>query len=91
MDRYFGRYMQRLGISRAQFLGLGRKHPEHEGEDFCMTALALRLASFSNGVSKLHGVVSRQMWNGIWEGVPESEVPIGHVTNGEHFPKLGFA
>jgi starch phosphorylase len=50
-----------------------------------MTVLALRLACFSNGVSKLHGEVSRRMWNNIWGGVPESEVPIGHVTNGVHF------
>jgi glycogen phosphorylase len=54
-------------------------------EDFCMTVLALRLASFSNGVSQLHGNVTRRMWNELWKGVPESEVPIGHVTNGVHF------
>ena len=85
MDHYFERYLQRLKITRAEFLGLGRSHPQNESEDFCMTVLALRLASFSNGVSRLHGAVSRQMWNHIWEGVPESEVPIGHVTNGVHF------
>ena len=50
-----------------------------------MTVLALRLAAFSNGVSKLHGEVSRTMWNPIWKVLPESEVPIGHVTNGVHF------
>jgi len=85
MSHYFSRYVQRLGISHKEFLGMGRSHPENEGEDFCMTVLALRLASFSNGVSRLHGVVSRRMWNHIWEGVPEAEVPIGHVTNGVHF------
>ena len=85
IDRYFGRYMQRLGLTRNQFLALGRQNAKNDGEDFCMTVLALRLASFSNGVSKLHGAVSRRMWNGIWEGVPEAEVPIGHVTNGVHF------
>ena len=85
MDRYFGRYMQRLGLNRGQFLALGRQHPGNDGEDFCMTVLALRLASFSNGVSKLHGAVSRRMWNSIWEAIPEAEVPIGHVTNGVHF------
>ena len=52
---------------------------------FCMTVLALRLAASSNGVSKLHGEVSRRMWQGIWPGVPVDEVPIGHVTNGVHF------
>jgi starch phosphorylase len=61
MDRYFSEHIRRLGISRSDFLALGRKHPENDSEDFCMTALALRLAASSNGVSKLHGNVSRQM------------------------------
>jgi starch phosphorylase len=85
IERYFEKYIQRLGISPVEFLGLGRQNPANNSEDFCMTVLALRLACFSNGVSKLHGEVSRRMWNSIWEGVPESEVPIGHVTNGVHF------
>jgi starch phosphorylase len=85
MDRYFSTVVRRLGISRSEFLGLGRKNPGNDVEDFCMTVLALRLASFSNGVSQLHGNVTRRMWNEIWKGVPESEVPIGHVTNGVHF------
>jgi glycogen phosphorylase len=85
MDRYFSRVIPRLGISHSEFLGLGRKGPQNEAEDFCMTVLALRLASFSNGVSRLHGSVTRRMWNQIWKGVPEAEVPIGHVTNGVHF------
>ncbi len=50
-----------------------------------MTVLALRMASASNGVSALHGKVSRNMWRSIWPGVPEDEIPIGHVTNGVHF------
>ena len=73
------------GISRAEFLGLGRENPADEGEQFCMTVLALRMAAFRNGVSKLHGQVTRQMWQGLWPGVPEDEIPIGHVTNGVHF------
>jgi starch phosphorylase len=85
MDRYFSTVIRRLGISHSEFLGLGRKDPSNDAEDFCMTVLALRLASFSNGVSRLHGSVTRRMWNQIWKGVPESEVPIGHVTNGVHF------
>jgi starch phosphorylase len=85
MDRYFADFPRRLGISRSEFLGLGRQDPADQGEDFCMTVLALRLASFSNGVSKLHGSVSRRMWNRIWADLPEQEVPIGHVTNGVHF------
>lgn len=85
MDRYFSEYIRRMGISRCDFLALGRKHPENDSEDFCMTVLALRLASFSNGVSALHGSVSRKMWNEIWNGLPEPEIPIGHITNGVHF------
>ncbi len=85
MDRYFSDYYPRLGLSRDEFLGLGRRNPFDPGESFCMTILALRLASFSNGVSKLHGQVGRRMWQGIWPGVPVDEVPIGHVTNGVHF------
>jgi starch phosphorylase len=85
IDRYFREFMQVLRISRFEFLALGRQDPANEAEDFCMTVLALRLASHSNGVSRLHGAVSRQMWNRIWTDVPEEEVPIGHVTNGVHF------
>ncbi|HLK62012.1 MAG TPA: alpha-glucan family phosphorylase [Bryobacteraceae bacterium] len=85
MDHYFGEYIGRLGLSRTDFLALGRQDPANDSEQFCMTVLALRMAATSNGVSALHGKVSRQMWNKIWPGVPEDEVPIGHVTNGVHF------
>jgi starch phosphorylase len=85
MARYLGDYVKCFGISWEEFLGLGRRNPAATHEEFCMTALALRLASFSNGVSKLHGEVSRQMWADLWPGLPVDEVPIGHVTNGVHF------
>jgi glycogen phosphorylase len=85
IDRYFGDYATRLGLSREAFLALGRRGPNDQGE-FCMTVLALRLASYSNGVSKLHGSVSRQMWQVLWPGLPTEEVPIQHITNGVHFP-----
>jgi starch phosphorylase len=85
MDRYFGDYINRLGIGRGEFLALGRQNPANDAEEFCMTVLALRMAASSNGVSALHGKVSRKMWKSIWPGVPEDEVPIGHVTNGVHF------
>ena len=85
MDRYFGDYIDRLGIGRGDFLALGRQNPANDAEQFCMTVLALRMAASRNGVSKLHGEVSRKMWKSIWPGVPEDEVPIGHVTNGVHF------
>ncbi len=85
MERYFSAYSEHLGISHSEFIGLGRQNVSNNSEDFCMTVLALRLASFSNGVSRLHGQVSRGMWKQIWAGVPEEEVPIGYVTNGVHF------
>lgn len=85
MEYFLGAAFRRLGIKRNEFLALGRQNPANENEDFCMTVLALRMAAFSNAVSKLHGSVSRRMWNNIWPGLPEDEVPIGHVTNGVHF------
>ena len=85
LDRYLGHYIRRLGLTPEEFYGLGRQNPGASDEDFCMTVLALRMASASNGVSKLHGEVSRGMWKAIWPGVPEDEIPIGHVTNGVHF------
>jgi starch phosphorylase len=85
MERYFGEYRQALGLSRKGFLGLGKRNPEDENEPFCMTILALKRAAFSNGVSALHGQVSRGMWQSVWPAIPTEETPIGHVTNGVHF------
>lgn len=85
IERYLGDYAQRLGLTIGEFLGLGRQNPANDAEEFCMTVLALRMAAHSNGVSKLHGKVSRDMWKGLWPGVPVDEIPIGHVTNGVHF------
>ncbi len=85
IDRYFTEYYRALGVDRHDFLALGRRNAGDQNEQFCMTVLAMRMAASSNGVSKLHGEVSRRMWQGIWPGVPVAEVPIGHVTNGVHF------
>ena len=85
MNRYFADYARALGLSRQDFLALGRQNPADGGGPFCMTVLALRLTAHSNGVSRLHGEVSRRMWQGLWPGVPEDEIPIDHVTNGVHF------
>ncbi|MBW7958154.1 MAG: alpha-glucan family phosphorylase [Candidatus Promineofilum sp.] len=85
MDKYFYGYWGQLGISRERFLALGR-HEESWGEAFNMTVLALRLAGQYNGVSKLHGEVSRQMWQRVWPELAESEVPITSITNGIHVP-----
>jgi starch phosphorylase len=84
MDRYFGAYREELGLSRDEFLALGREEPRDGLEYFCMTVLALKLAAKANGVARLHGAVSRSMWKRVYPGVPVNEVPIGSVTNGVH-------
>jgi starch phosphorylase len=84
IDQYFHDYVATLGISLHDFLAMGRQNPANDAESFCMTILALRLASYCNGVSDLHGEVTRMMWRGIWPGVPANEIPIGSVTNGVH-------
>ena len=83
IERYFYNYWPQLGIGRDQFLDLAR-HDTAWGPRFSMTVLALRLSAFHNGVSELHGRVSRHMWTFLWPGVPEQEIPIGHITNGVH-------
>jgi starch phosphorylase len=84
MDRYFGGYYQKLGLGRDEFLGLGRQNPADRNEPFSMAILAIRLSNSTNGVSRLHGRVSRRMWAGLWPGIPADEVPITSVTNGIH-------
>ncbi len=84
MDKYFSDYLPSLGISKDEFLGLGRADSTDEKESFKMPILALRLSAYRNGVSKLHGQVSRKMWVGLWPGVPADEVPITSITNGIH-------
>ncbi|MCX7983820.1 MAG: alpha-glucan family phosphorylase [Bacteroidetes bacterium] len=86
VEKYFSKYVQSLGISMREFLGLGRENPQNDGESFCMTILALRMSGRSNGVSKLHGKVSRAMWKNVWPNVPEDEIPITSITNAVHGP-----
>jgi len=84
MDKYFGSYFPHLGINRSQFLALGRMLPDDENESFKMPVLALKLSAYANGVSQLHGQVSREVWGNLWPGVPTDEVPIKAITNGIH-------
>jgi starch phosphorylase len=84
MDRYFAAYSGQLGLGRDAFLGLGRQNPSDPNEPFSMAVLALRLSGAANGVSVLHGRVSRRMWTGLWPGVPVNDLPIGSITNGVH-------
>ena len=85
MEKYFQAYWPALGLDRDTFLQLGI-HPEQPHAGFNMTAFALRLAAFCNGVSRRHGQVSRRMWQSLWPQASESQVPIDHVTNGVHVP-----
>jgi starch phosphorylase len=84
VERYLSMHFDRLGIDRDRFMGLGRSNPYDDGEPFSMAVLALRTSQQANGVSRLHGEVAREMWQGIWPGVPPQETPIAHVTNGVH-------
>ncbi|MHC4792110.1 MAG: alpha-glucan family phosphorylase, partial [Planctomycetota bacterium] len=84
MDKYFGSYFPHLGINRKQFLSLGRIFNDDDDEPFKMPILAMRLSNYKNGVSKLHGQVSRQMWSCLWPGLPVNDVPITSVSNGIH-------
>jgi len=84
MDKYFENYLPKLGLDRKQFLTLGRILSDDDNEPFKMPILALRMSSYINGVSKLHGQVSREMWSGLWPGTPVNEVPIISITNGVH-------
>jgi len=84
VERYFAGYRNELGLSREGLLALGREEGAAGNAGFNMAALALRTAAFANAVSRLHGEVSRRILGPYFPGVPEHEVPIGHVTNGAH-------
>ncbi len=84
MEEYFKDYFHSVGLSKEEFLNLGQQVSFNKEEDFSMTVLGLKMTSYHNGVSKLHGEVSRKMWQKVWQNFPEEEIPIGHVTNGIH-------
>ncbi len=83
---YFDEYVLGLGISWSELLALGRRDPQDENEPFNMAWLAMRGCSWVNGVSLLHGAVSRRLFAGLFPRWPEEEVPVDHVTNGVHVP-----
>ncbi|MGH9181542.1 MAG: alpha-glucan family phosphorylase, partial [Acidimicrobiales bacterium] len=84
MERYLGRWARECGLSQDQLMELGHAPGEHAGAPFNMAVMALRLTGRANGVSKLHGQVSRKMFAPLWPGFEDEEVPIGSVTNGVH-------
>ncbi len=83
MDKYFSLYYPLLGTDRNTVLSLGASPRDPPGL-FNMTACAIRLSAFSNGVSRRHGEVAREMWSGIFPGTDAASVPIRHITNGVH-------
>jgi starch phosphorylase len=83
IDKYFPRWHKDLRINRNEFLNLARQD-QSWGPTFSMTVLALNMSGKYNGVSELHGQVSRDMWRWLWPDEPTDEVPITHVTNGIH-------
>ena len=87
INRYLGEYAEKkLGITRKELLSMGRKDPENENENFNMAFLAVRSCGAVNGVSQLHGEVSRHLFGQLFPKWSEKEVPVGYVTNGVHVP-----
>ncbi|MCK5125335.1 MAG: alpha-glucan family phosphorylase [candidate division Zixibacteria bacterium] len=84
IDKYLSGMANSLGISFDQLMDLGHMIPGNSKEPFSMTVGALRLSAFANGVSKLHGEISRGMWRHVWKGFPVEDVPIDSITNGVH-------
>lgn len=89
IDKYFPMFhdfLSRTGLSLQQLLALGRKNADDPSEAFNMAYLAMRGCARSNGVSRLHGKVSRQLFSSLYPHWPVNEVPVSHVTNGVHVP-----
>ena len=84
VENYCRDYLSALDVSAEKFLGLGRKNPADINSEFSPALVALRFSTMSNGVSQLHGHVSRNMWKGLWHNLPVHEVPIKAITNGIH-------
>ncbi len=87
IEQYLGRYAERmLGIPLRQLLALGRQNPDDPAEPFNMAYLAIRGSGAVNAVSRLHGKVSRDLFQNLFPHWPRDDVPVGHVTNGVHMP-----
>ena len=85
-SKYMGGYADMLGITWDEFIGMGRMNPDDHSERFCMSTFACNTSQEVNGVSWLHGEVSKKMFSGIWQGYYPEESHVGYVTNGVHFP-----
>lgn len=82
--KYFKQYWESVKISENEFMDLGKEIDPHGYQIFSLTVLALKLAGRANGVSELHGHVSRKLWQKVWEQLPAEQNPITHITNGIH-------
>ena len=82
--KYFDKFWTKLGITKDKFLELGMKPNDKEKNTFNMGILALKISGRKNGVSKLHGAVSRELFSDVWPVIPSNETPIDYVTNGVH-------
>ena len=92
IEQYLGGYAEKkLGISLHDLLALGRQNPDDSSESFNMAYLAIRGSGAVNGVSRLHGQVSRHLFAPLFPHWPTDEVPVGHVTNGVHMPSWDSA
>ena len=89
--KYMGGYADRLKISWDEFIGMGRSNPDDHNEKFCMSTFACNTCQEVNGVSWLHGEVSKKMFAPIWRGYYPEESHVGYVTNGVHFPTWAAA
>jgi glycogen phosphorylase len=83
MKKYFGNFAKEIGLPFDELMSFGQTRVD-PNDPFSMTILALRMSRHANGVSKLHGEVSRALWRDVWSGVPVEEVPITSITNGIH-------
>ena len=84
--KYMSGYAQQLGISWDELMDMGRTNPGDHNERFCMSTFACNTCQEVNGVSWLHGEVSKKMFSGIWKGYFPEESHVGYVTNGVHMP-----
>ena len=84
--KYMGDYAAKLGIEWKDLIGMGRQNPDDNNEKFSMSVFALNTCQEANGVSELHGEVSRKMFAPIWQGYFPEELHVGYVTNGVHMP-----
>lgn len=84
VTHYLQPILKEIGLTADDLLALGREDPGNRQEGFCLTVLAFRLSAFANGVSRVHGQVTRKMWQGLFADIPEEDIPIDAIANGVH-------